>query len=100
MKAIIVVILGLFLTGCKPEPKPLQATLFAPNIECPSAEVFISINQGESESQVSDKMKIKGSINDYSKVGNFEFKTLKYECGSKIYSITFKNGFVDSKFML
>lgn len=68
MKAIIVVILGLFLTGCKPEPKPLQATLFAPNIECPSAEVFISINQGESESQVSDK------INNYSKVGKFEFK--------------------------
>ena len=100
MKAIIVVILGLFLTGCKPEQKPLQATLFVPNIECPSTEVFISINQGESESQVSDKMKIKGSINDYSKVGNFEFKTLKYECGSKIYSITFKNGFVDSKFML
>lgn len=100
MKAIIVVILGLFLTGCKPEPKPLQATLFVPNIECPSVETFISINQGETEAQVSDKMKIKGVVNDYSKTGNFEFKTLKYECGSKIYSITFKNGFVDSKFML
>ena len=100
MKAIIVVILGLFLIGCKPEPKPLQATLFVPNIECPSPEVFISIDQGESESQVSDKMKIKGVIVNYSKVGNFEFKTLKYECSSIIYSITFKNGFVDSKFML
>ena len=51
------------------------------SVECPSPEVFISINQGESESQVSDKIKIKGSINDYSKVGNYEFKTLKYECG-------------------
>ena len=100
MKAIIVVILGLFLTGGKPEPKPLQATLFVPNIECPSPEVFISINQGESESQVSDKMKIKGSISHYSKVGNFEFKALEYECGSKTYLIAFKNGFVYSKFML
>ena len=72
----------------------------APSLQANSPEVFISINKGESESQVFDKMKIKGSINDYSKVGNFEFKTLKYECDSKIYSITFKNGFVDSKFML
>lgn len=100
MKAIIVVILGLFLTGCKPEPKPLQATLFVPSIECPSPEVFISVSRGESESQVSDKMKIKGVIDSYSKVGNFEFKTLKWQCDSKIYSVTFKNGFVDSKFML
>lgn len=99
MKAIIVIILGLFLTGCEVKLKN-QTEVKYESLECPSAETFISINQGESEVQVSDKMKIKGAIGDYSKVGNFEFKTLKYECGSKIYSITFKNGFVDSKFML
>ena len=97
MKSIIFVILGLFLTGCEVN---YSTTAKFESVECPSAEVFISINQGESESQVSDKMKIKGVIGNYSKVGNFEFKTLEYECDSKIYSITFKNGFVDSKFML
>lgn len=99
MKAIILVILSLFLNACEVKVSNSTTAKFE-SVECPSPEVFISINKGESESQVSDKMKIKGSINDYSKVGNFEFKTLKYECGSKIYSITFKNGFVDSKFML
>lgn len=98
MKAIIA-ILGLFLTGCEVKLKS-QTEVKYESVECPSAETFISINRGETEAQVSDKMKIKGVVNDYSKTGNFEFKTLKYECGSKIYSITFKNGFVDSKFML
>ena len=65
MKAIIVVILGLFLTGCEVN---YSTTAKFESVECPSPEVFISINQGESESQVSDK------INNYSKVGKFEFK--------------------------
>ena len=99
MKAIIIVMLGLFLTACEVKLKTGVEAKYE-SVECPSVETFISINQGETEAQVSDKMKIKGVVNDYSKTGNFEFKTLKYECGSKIYSITFKNGFVDSKFML
>mgnify|MGYP003616736015 FL=1 len=99
MKAIIIAMLGLFLAACEVRFEN-QTEVKYESLECPSVETFISINQGETESQVSDKMKIKGVVNDYSKTGNFEFKTLKYECGSKIYSITFKNGFVDSKFML
>ena len=99
MKAIIVAMFGLFLAACG--QKAIEGRVGAVYVPvCPSAETFISINQGDTESQVSNKMKIKGVVNDYSKNGNFEFKTLKYECGSKIYSITFKNGFVDSKFML
>lgn len=99
MKAIIIAMLGLFSAACG--QKATEGRVGAVYVPvCPSAEIFISINQGETEAQVSDKMKIKGVVNDYSKTGNFEFKTLKYECGSKIYSITFKNGFVDSKFML
>ena len=99
MKAIILAMLGLFLAGCEVKLKTNTEVKYE-SVVCPSAETFISINQGDTESQVSNKMKIKGVVNDYSKNGNFEFKTLKYECGSKIYSITFKNGFVDSKFML
>ena len=99
MKAIIIAMIGLFLAACG--QKAIERRVGAVYVPvCPSVETFISINQGETEAQVSDKMKIKGVVNDYSKTGNFEFKTLKYECGSKIYSITFKNGFVDSKFML
>ena len=105
MKKTSIMLAALMLAACNPkvstETVPVvNGTKISVAESCTTEQAFNQIERGMTSATVINALG-KGWRTTYSNsVGQYEFKTLEWKNCGTLFSVTFKNDAVDSKFMI
>ena len=105
MKKTSIMLAALMLTACNPKVPAetvlvVNSTIISVAESCTTERDFNQIERGMTSTTVINALGKGWRITDSNSIGQYEFKTLQWENCGTLFSVTFKNDAVDSKFMI